>query len=136
MLPPKLREKTDYKNTIKGISFIKMKVQTVNLERGMPTVAFAHSHLNQALRTAKASGFGVVKFIHGYGSSGRGGAIKKDVHETLSEKQSAGIIKTFCPGEDFSAFDARARKIIDACPEMRRDIDYGRTNHGITVVLL
>lgn len=113
-----------------------MKVQTVNLERGMPTVAFAHSHLNQALRTAKASGYIAVKFIHGYGSSGRGGAIKRDVHSTLREKQSAGAIKVFCPGEDFSAFDARARQIIDVCPELIRDIDYGRTNHGITVVLL
>ena len=113
-----------------------MELQVINLESGMPTVEMARTHMNHMLRMAKASRVKVVKLIHGYGSSGKGGAIRRDVHKTLQEKKAKGEIKAFVRGEDFSMFDADSRRIVDACPSMRKDIDYGRQNHGITVVLL
>ena len=110
-----------------------MECQIVNLEAGMPTVDMARTHLNMTLRSAKANRVKVLKLIHGYGSSGKGGAIRADV---LAQKKRAGQIKEFVRGEDFSPFDSAARAIIDACPSLSRDIDYSRANHGITMVLL
>ena len=63
-----------------------MECQVVNLEAGMPTVDVARTHLNMALRSAKANRVKVLKLIHGYGSSGRGGAIWGDVVAELARK--------------------------------------------------
>jgi hypothetical protein len=111
-------------------------ITVCNLEENMPTVDAARKRFEQALRTAKARKTPAIKIIHGYGSSGRGGKIKSDVHALLRAKQAAAEIKAFSPGEEFSPFYASARKIIDACPELRKDRDFTRTNHGITIVLL
>ncbi len=113
-----------------------MKIQTINLEKGLPTVSFAHSQLTQALLSARASGIQVIKLIHGYGSSGRGGAIRGDVRQTLQKKKASGSIKAFVPGEEFSPFYECARLALQVCPQLAKDPDYGRTNHGITLVVL
>lgn len=109
---------------------------TINLEQGMPTVEQARIKLDQALRTAKARRTEALKIIHGYGSSGKGGAIKRDVHTYLAGKQRAGYIRGFVPGERFSPFDPSARAILSACPALARDRDYSKGNDGITIVLL
>jgi len=108
----------------------------INLEAGMPTVAVARKRLEQALRTAKARRTGVLKIIHGYGSSGRGGAIKRDVQAVLAGSKRSGQITAFVPGEDFSPFHADARRMIDKYPGLARDRDFTRSNNGITMVLL
>lgn len=108
----------------------------VNLEQGMPTVETARIKLDQALRSAKARRCLALKIIHGYGSSGKGGAIKRDVQSFLTGKKRSGAIRGFVPGERFSPFDASARAILDACPALSRDSDYSRGNDGITIVLL
>ncbi len=102
----------------------------------MPTVEAARIRLDQALRTAKARRQIAIKIIHGYGSSGKGGAIKRDVHTVLAQKHRAGTIQAFVPGESFSPFDPSARQIVTACPSLTKDRDYSRSNHGITIVLL
>lgn len=108
----------------------------VNLEAGMPTVATAKSLMSQSLRTARATGSRVVKLIHGYGSSGKGGAIRAAVRRELEERRRQGQITAYIPGEDFSPFNADARQAVARCPELARDRDYTRTNHGITIVVL
>lgn len=113
-----------------------MKLYTLNLELGMPPVEFARKKLNQGLRTARATGCQVVKVIHGYGSSGKGGAIRLDTMKVLSQKKSSGEIKAFVPGEDFSVFNSDTRLMLEKCPELRHDPDLTRQNHGITMVLL
>ena len=113
-----------------------MKLFTANLELGRPTVAVARQNLLHQLRMAKAAGCMVVKLIHGYGSSGTGGAIRMDVRRLLAEKKAAGQIRAFVPGEDFSPFHADARAMMDACADIRKDPDVARQNHGVTFVLL
>lgn len=113
-----------------------MELYTVNLEAGRPTVAVARQLMLSRLRTARAGGVRVVKLIHGYGSSGAGGAIRADVHRQLAEKKAAGSIRAWVRGEDFSPFDADSRAILEACPPLRKDPDLIRQNHGVTFVLL
>ena len=112
------------------------KIYLINLELGMPTADAALKMLSQAIRTAKSGGCTVVKVIHGYGSSGRGGAIRSAVAKELTARKLAGTIKDWVRGEDFSPFDPASRRILDACPEISSDRDFARANHGITVILL
>jgi hypothetical protein len=113
-----------------------MDIYLANLEQGMPTVAQARIRLDQALRAAKSQRCKAVKLIHGYGSSGKGGAIRREVHTALAGFKSSGRIRAFSPGEEFSPFYADARLIVGACPALSRDRDYSAANHGITVALL
>ncbi len=110
--------------------------KTLNLESGMPTAAAACNHLLQALAMARAERRSALKLIHGYGSSGKGGAIKREVHMLLQKKKQQGAIREFVPGEDFSPFYDSARRAVDICPELSRDRDYSRQNGGITIVVL
>ncbi len=112
-----------------------MAYKTINLEQGMPTAATACSRLGQELAMAKAGRQSAIKVIHGYGSSGKGGAIKREVHILLRHKKQTGAIKEFVPGEDFSPFYEAARRAVDICPELCRDRDYSRQNGGITIVV-
>ncbi|MDR2932724.1 MAG: Smr/MutS family protein [Oscillospiraceae bacterium] len=108
----------------------------INLEDGMPSVENARLKLDQALRTAKARRYTAMKIIHGYGSSGKGGAIKRDVQSYLAGKKRQNIVREFVKGEDFTPFNAACRTMIDQCPDLSHDIDYSRGNDGITMVLL
>lgn len=51
----------------------------VNLERGLPPVALALDRLDKEIALAASLGIRVLTLIHGYGSSGEGGAIKTAV---------------------------------------------------------
>lgn len=108
----------------------------VNLERGMPTVEAAMIQLRQSLLTARARRVMVVKLIHGYGSTGRGGAIRGAVRRELASRKQSGQLAEFVPGEEFSPFYPGARRAVELCPELRKDEDYSRTNQGITIVVL
>lgn len=113
-----------------------MNLYRINLEEGMPTVEQARMKLKQALRTAKARRYSAMKIIHGYGSTGKGGAIKADVQRVLAVQKRIGSIKSFVPGGDFSPFDPTARAMLDRCPDLAKDSDYSRGNDGVTLVLL
>lgn len=113
-----------------------MNCRIVNLESGMPTVEVARNRLMNELQTAKMCGDKALKIIHGYGSSGKGGAIKSDVQKILAQKQRSGAIRGYVKGEDFSPFCEASRQITTRLPELTRDRDYSRGNDGITIVLL
>ena len=112
------------------------KIYEVNIKQGLPTVDTAMKYVEQAFSRAKAYGYPVVKLIHGYGSSGSGGKIKTAVHRELSKYKSAGKIREFVAGENFTLFDPATQRIIAAYPDITRDGDYLKTNQGITVILI
>lgn len=111
-------------------------MSTLNLEQGMPLVEAALSRMEKGLTEARFSGMKAVRLIHGYGSTGRGGAICTGVRSELARMHRAGEIKDYIPGEEFGAFDHRSRRFADQYPEIVRDPDYGNQNHGITIVIL
>lgn len=109
---------------------------TINLEAGHPTVEKAFERLSAELRRASAMGAKYAKLIHGYGSSGAGGQIKKALPKKLMELKRSARIKAYVAGEDFSPFNPTARDMVSKAPALGRDPDYSACNHGITVVLL
>ena len=111
-------------------------VRTLNLENGMPTVEEALNQLRAELQRLKREGAKAVKLIHGYGSTGTGGKICIGVRRELAQMQRRQAISLFVAGEDFGPFHEDARKMADRIREITRDPDYGKCNHGITMVLL
>lgn len=110
-------------------------MEIINIEQGHPTVQQAMTKLQNGIYRARATGKPLAKIIHGYGSSGTGGAIKQAISLELRKYISRGMIKTYCPGEDFGPFSSAGREISAMHPEASRDRDWGLQNDGITIVM-
>ena len=111
-------------------------VGVLNLEAGMPAVSEAISRMHIGFQEMRVSRGRVVKLIHGYGSTGRGGKICAGVREELASMKRKRLIRDYIPGEDFSPMDSSSRKLAETEQNITRDPDYGRVNHGITMVVL
>jgi hypothetical protein len=112
------------------------RIQVINLEAGLPTVEEARARLRAALDECRRAGTSAVKVIHGYGSSGKGGALRSGVRASLHRRRKEGLVKHVVHGERWSAFEEEARRALEACPALRKDRDLERGNEGITIVVL
>ena len=110
-----------------------VKVKEVNLERGSPIVETAIRNMINELSTAKRAGYKAVVLVHGYGSSGTGGAIRTAVKQKLKERSLSGIVRDFTGGEEWHN---RKREFMEICTQLRDFSTYVDGNRGITVVLL
>lgn len=108
--------------------------RTVNLEKNMPSVDQALRLLQQELFTAPSLGFKVLVLIHGYGSSGKGGAIKKEVHRQLGHLLGNGRINDFLPGEQCTKRSGHGRHVLGRFPSLSSY--FKRPNPGITLVVI
>ncbi|MDR2686782.1 MAG: Smr/MutS family protein [Oscillospiraceae bacterium] len=111
-------------------------IYTADIKSDMPTSDQALRRVDMALAMGRMSGAAAVKLIHGYGSTGQGGAIRTRARRYLGELKSKGKIKAFLPGEEFTIFNADTRSALQACPALRQDRDLDRQNNGITIILL
>ncbi|HET7184794.1 MAG TPA: Smr/MutS family protein [Terriglobales bacterium] len=111
-------------------------MKLVNLENGMPSVPLALSLLNDALRSGRMEGFTALKIVHGYGSSGIGGALRSALQAALMRHEQAGEVRAFIAGEDWRISDERSWALLQKCPELKADVDLGRGNKGISLVVL
>jgi hypothetical protein len=111
-------------------------MEEIHIEYGMPTVDVAMPLLTERLRSLKKSGVKVVKIIHGYGSTGKGGRLRKATIKLLEESKTSALIKEFVIGEQWSKFELRTLTLIDRMPQLYKDQDLERSNRGITVVFL
>lgn len=108
--------------------------RVVNLEKGMPLVQAALQRMHSELETARLHHERVVLLIHGYGSSGRGGAIKKEVCRQLQYLLDKKNISDFLPGEDCDKRAGRFRQVKRRFPFIEELIN--KPNPGITLVML
>ncbi|HAW15164.1 MAG: Smr/MutS family protein [Clostridiales bacterium] len=108
----------------------------IDLETGRPDTGTAMKKLYNQIYLARSRGAREAKIIHGYGSSGTGGAIKRACLTELSSYRRRGIIKAYCPGEQFGPMSQGGRDILTLRPELKKDKDWARCNDGITVVVL
>jgi len=108
----------------------------INLERGLPRVDEALAHLERELDLARTVRCRVLTLIHGYGSSGRGGKIRREVRAQLEYLKIQGTITDLLTGEDFSSRSSRGRHFLRRFPFLREHGDLNRSNPGITLVAL
>ncbi len=107
--------------------------KTVNIEKGMPRAEAAKRLLLDHIAVSKRTGIKVIKVIHGYGSSGTGGALRTELRRMLSGmKNRVSVIY----GENFSIFDESTRQALAKYPELRRDRDLENANNGVTLIFI
>ena len=108
----------------------------VNLERGLPPVAQALDRLDKEIALAALLGIRVLTLIHGYGSSGEGGAIKTAVLRRLEFLRHSGRVREVVPGEGFENRSGRGRQLLRRFPFLSAHRDLNRANPGITLIVL
>ena len=118
----------------KGGPPLKGTVRELNLEQGRPTVDQALGWLAAELEAARKMNTPLMKLIHGYGSSGKGGRIRTASRRYLEEAAAQGRITTYLPGERFSIFDETARRAMQRYPQLWQDRDLDAENRGVTFV--
>jgi hypothetical protein len=111
-------------------------VRIVSIKTGLPTVEEGRARLKVELDRARADAAVVLKLIHGYGSSGVGGALRRGIRASLRKRLKEGGIRAFLPGEEWDLFNEVARRLLQECPELAADQDLNHYNEGITLVLL
>ena len=111
-------------------------IRTFNVEAGLPTLDEARRLVIEEIKQAKRAGARVLKVIHGYGSSGKGGTLCVGLRKSFALRKKEGVIKEFIRGEDFSIFQDATLRLLEAVPELRGDPDLGSTNEGVTVLWL
>jgi hypothetical protein len=115
-----------------GIPFHKV----VNLEMGRPLVESALRKLQSELQEGRLQNLRVLTVIHGYGSSGKGGAIGAECRKVLAYLKGKGEITTFIPGEEFKRRSGPTQDLLRRFPQMDSNVNLNRGNRGITLVVL
>jgi hypothetical protein len=110
--------------------------KTVNLKQGLPTVAVALARLEQALRQAGLERAAVVTVIHGYGSSGKGGAIRLQCRKMLDHLVACGHIKAVIAGEDLRRHSGAGKDLWRRFPDLDKYLRVDLGNPGITIIVL
>ena len=105
-----------------------------NLEAGLPTVEQALARLERDLREARACGAKLVRIIHGYGSSGRGGKIRDAVRRELGRKLARGEVRAVVPGESYSSTTNSGRDLLSRVRELQPTERSDNSNPGLTIV--
>ncbi len=112
------------------------QIRVLNIKDDMPNVEDARRRLLDEIRSARAGGVSILKVIHGYGSSGKGGALRQALRKSLSRRRKEGLVRLVIYGEAWSVFDDSARDLLDRYPALGRDQDLNNSNEGITLVVL
>lgn len=119
-----------------GRAAARPRMLVVNLEEGRPTVDEAMRRLGMKLDTARMQGVRLVRVIHGYGSSGKGGAIGEAVRRHLAERRRKGLVRAFAWGGEWPDGTPEARALLERRPLLRETLRADRGNEGITFVEL
>ncbi len=110
--------------------------KTVNLEAGRPVVEVALNRCREVINDAIVNKIRVITLIHGYGSSGKGGAIRSECRKTLEYMKTKRIISDYIAGEDFHKRSGRVRTLLQRYSSLAKDRNLNQGNQGITLVIL
>lgn len=111
-------------------------IRIINVEADLPTLDDARRRVQEEIRRAKRERIAVLKIIHGYGSSGKGGALNVGLRKSFKLRKKEGVIRDFIAGEDFSIFNQPTLELLQAVPELRGDSDLNAINEGVTFLVL
>ena len=113
-----------------------MVVRTYNVKSDLPSLEEARRLVIAEIRRAKRERIRVLKVIHGWGSTGRGGTLCAGLRRSFKLRKKEGVIRDFFPGEAFTIFNPLVLAMLEEVPELHGDPDLSTTNEGITVVWL
>jgi hypothetical protein len=111
-----------------------LKYTELNIKSGMPIVADALRYLQDSITRLKREKYDVVTIVHGYGSTGQGGAICVKARQWLKAQERNGKLKRVIFGEDFTLFNFDALALKNQCRALEPLLRV--CNNGVTVVEL
>ncbi len=104
----------------------------LNIKEEMPRTKEAMEYLKTSLKRLRKNKYKCVLIIHGYGSTGRGGAIHDCARQWLKAQERKGKLKAVIFGEDFTVFNGKALELKGKYRELETLLRV--CNHGVTVV--
>ena len=111
-------------------------IRVINIKEDSPNTDYALFLIDQEINYSRAIGNRVIVVIHGYGSHGRGGLIKKEVHKYLPQLKKKGIISDYVFGEHWGDLNESKNRICSICPEMILHENLQGLNSGVSVILI
>ena len=124
----------DASQSVENFPKTRERVIRSNLEAGLPTVEQALERLERDLREARACGAKLLRVIHGYGSSGRGGKIRDAVRRELGRKLARGEVKAVTPGENYSSTTNSGRDLLSRFKELKTPERSDSLNPGLAII--
>ena len=113
-----------------------MKIETINIKENFPPADLAVANMEIAIDMYNKTDTRVMKIIHGYGSHGKGGEIKRNVKIKLEQLKKQHKISDYIAGEHFGETEKSSDYIIENFPELLIDTDLKNYNSGITLIFL
>jgi hypothetical protein len=110
------------------------KYKEINLEDIVSSCDEALRIIKNEIKNGKSNKVGCIMFIHGYGSSGKGGIIRVKARQWLNAQVRNGVIKAVVNGEDFNIFNFKALELKNQYKELEPLLRV--VNTGVTVVEL
>ena len=111
-------------------------IRVFNVEADRPTLDEARRLVIEEIKKAKRDRVRILKVIHGYGSSGKGGRLCVGLRKSFGLRKKEGVIKDFVAGPDFTIFNQATLDLLEAVPALRGDPDLNATNEGVSFLWL
>jgi hypothetical protein len=123
-----------------GSSFLPLLLTDVvelNIKHGNPSVEDALNILAVKIRELQELGVKAIILIHGYGSSGEGGLIKRAIHGALELNHYADRVAEYFYGENVPYGSPAYHDLMKKRPSLKQYMRHFRaSNAGMTVLLL
>ena len=113
-----------------------MDYKIINLKENSPTVEQAIAIFEINITACKLEGVKVLKVIHGYGSHGVGGTICCSLRKKLAQLKKSKLIRDFLLGQEWDMSNEKCINILTNLKDCYLDEDLGKSNPGITIVIL
>lgn len=113
-----------------------MRVLYIDVKSDNQTCLMAVAQLEIEIDACKLGGFNALKVIHGYGSHGVGGEIKKEIHKRLKQMKAQKLIFDYLPCEKWTPSNPIRKVAVERCDELLADSDLRMLNSGVTIVLI
>ena len=108
-----------------------------DLELGAPLVEEAIAKFEQYLEVASNAGFKTMLVIHGYGSSGKGGEIRKTLRDNLEHNFYSDRVIDYYLGEDLKEGNEFYIQLLKRRPSLQKQkMQFKNSNAGVTLLLL
>ena len=113
-----------------------MDFYKINIEKDFPPVDVALAEVEIAIDFAKQFKMKAIKITHGYGSHGQGGLINIECKKLLQTLKKKKVINEIIYGVEWNSQNEKTLKLMKTCSGCIADEDLGRSNPGITIVVL
>jgi len=109
----------------------------LNIKYDNPSVEDALDRLTEKIRQLQELGIKALILIHGYGSSGEGGRIRRAIRDALENNRYADRVEEYYFGEDVPYGSVAYQLLLKRRPGLKQYLRHFKGgNAGMTVLLL